>query len=103
MAYLQLSEQFVTIQNQARLEAIAEMSEHPVETVILVEITPRDITPEIYPALKDFGHRIGQNHQEITQVIDSALQILKIVFVQKMDIMYYPAAKEQMQVAIASH
>ena len=59
---LPFSEQFETIQNQAKLEIIGEKSQHPVETLTLADIKPRDITPEMYPSLRDFK----RNHSKST-------------------------------------
>ena len=47
MAHLRLSEQFETIQNQARSEAMTLKMETAMQTVTLSEIITRDITPEI--------------------------------------------------------
>ena len=44
------NEQLITIQNQARLQAIEDESELIMHTVTLGEITLSDITPEIYPS-----------------------------------------------------
>ena len=44
--HLSFREQFEIIQNQARLEAIAEECENPMQIVTLAQITPRDITLE---------------------------------------------------------
>ena len=57
MVHLPLSVQFETIQNQARLGAIAEGHQHPVQTLTLVKITSNDITPNIYPSLRDFENQ----------------------------------------------
>ena len=54
MAHLPPSEQYEMIQNQAHLQAIAEISEHPMQTVTLTEIRAKDITPEIYLSFEDF-------------------------------------------------
>ena len=54
IAHLPLSEQYETIQNQARLEALAHESKHPMQMVTLAERTPNDITQVMYPFLKEF-------------------------------------------------
>ena len=70
------SEQFKTIQNQVKLEAIADTSGHPVQTVTWVEITPRDITLEFYPSIKEFENKVMHNKQETIQGVDSTFQTL---------------------------
>ena len=57
------------------MEAAAEESEHPVQTVTLTERTPNDITPEIYPFIKDFENKNIQDQQCHLQAVDSALQM----------------------------
>ena len=49
MAYLLLTEHFQTIQNQARLEAIAEKGENPLQTVTLPEITLKGLFLKYIP------------------------------------------------------
>ena len=51
MAHLPLSEQFETIQNQARLELVAETHEYQQQPMTLMEIMPKEITQETYPLL----------------------------------------------------
>ena len=51
---LLLSEQFEAIQNQTKLEGIAEIAQHLKHTVSLTEIPTWEITPEIYSSLMDF-------------------------------------------------
>ena len=57
MTHLPLSQQFETIQNQARLKAVAEDSETLRKTVALSDITLCDITLEIYPSLQDIENK----------------------------------------------
>ena len=54
MKHLPVSKQFETIKSQAKLEATTQELGCPVKSMILEEITPNDITPEIYPSLNDF-------------------------------------------------
>ena len=49
MAHLPMSEQFDTIQKEARLETIAEESKTPLHTVTPLGIIASDIKSEIYP------------------------------------------------------
>ena len=52
MLHLSLSEQFQTIQSQARLETIAEESKNPAQTIPLSEITLSDIITEILSSIQ---------------------------------------------------
>ena len=72
-AYLLLNEQFQTIQKQAILEAIIE--ESPVQTKTLSEITPCDLTQEIYPSLQEFNNQVTESVRSNLELADSALQI----------------------------
>ena len=72
--HLSLSEKCQTIQKQARLDAIAKISEHPLQTVIIAERTPRDITPGIYLSFQDIQRKAMPNVQGTTQISDSVLQ-----------------------------
>ena len=51
-ASLPLMKQLETIQNQANWKAKAEKSQHPVQTVTLIEITSSDISLDICSYLK---------------------------------------------------
>ena len=57
--HILLSKQFETIQNEARQEARAKISEHQKQTAPLMKITPKQITPEIYQLLTGFGNNTG--------------------------------------------
>ena len=59
-----LSEQFETIQNEARFKAIAKESQNHLQTVTLSEKTPSDILPENYPSLQDSENQDNQNQQQ---------------------------------------
>ena len=103
-AHLLLYKQHETIQNQSRLEAIAETSECPMQTLTLGKITPRDIIPEINPSLKDSEKNIGWNQQEAIQVLDNALQtLIESLLIEDWDLCINPAAKEHTQPVIAPH
>ena len=62
---LPLIDQFQAIQNLARLEAIDETSECLEHTVTLIEITPKDLTPDIYWSLADFEKCFVHDQLEI--------------------------------------
>ena len=51
--------QFKTVAHlkSSKIQVIAEESEHPVQTVTLVEVTPSDISLEIYSSVKDFENK----------------------------------------------
>ena len=57
--HLPLSEQFQTIQNQARLEAIRGKPENPLQTLTLLEVTPSYILLEIFPLCTILYKSIG--------------------------------------------
>ena len=97
-----LSEGFETIQNQSRLEAITEESEHHVQTVTLAEIT-MDNMLEIYP-LQDFENKNIQNEHDPLQVVDMALQsFIEILLMDDQDTITGTTAKKQPSQATAPH
>ena len=65
-AHLPLSEQFQTIWNQARLEAIAKDAENPDQKITLSEIRPSNMS-KIYPSIQDIANQEMQKQQFHTQ------------------------------------
>ena len=58
-------------ENQVRLEAIAEISEYLGQTVILMDMTPKELSPLvscplIYLSVTNFGKSVMQNQLDTT-------------------------------------
>ena len=99
-----LSEQFETVQNQARQAAIAERSEYPEQTVPLTEITPMKITLEIYLSLINLKQTVVKEQLEMVHVMDNVLQpSIVCLFTEDLDPIIDTVAYMPSQQAIDTH
>ena len=74
------------------------------QNMTLVEIIPRDITPEIYPSIQHFENKVVHNQQETIQVADSALKSLLDSFLtEDQNLCTDQSVKEQEQQVITPH